>query len=131
MTIRNIQPNEIEAARKLLLENGWGHRLHDAEKFRIVVESSYYAIVAIEGEEVIGFLRAISDGLYNAYISMVVVAAHHQRKGVGTALLKHLMENREDMSFVLRAGRGGVDSFYEKLGFVKSEVAMERTRCSD
>ena len=126
MDIRPIQPDEIEAARRLLADNGWGLRVQDPAVFRQLLDRSQLALVAVDDGQVVGFLRALTDGPFNGYLSMVVVAASHRGRGIGTALVRAAMGDNDRVTWVLRAGRDGVPAFYEKLGFRLSEVAMER-----
>lgn len=130
MVIRTIEPVEIEQARVLLASIGWSHRVGDAAAFRDLIARSPMALVAVDQERVVGFIRALTDGVSNGYISMLGVHEAYRLRGIGSALVRTAMGQDPAMTWVLRAQRPGLFSFYEKLGFRVSQVAMERVRNS-
>ena len=99
-----------------------------AEALARLIAASQRTAVAVEAQQIIGFARAITDGISNGYLSMVVVAEPFRRQGVGQALIKHIVGEEKSITWMLRAGREGAPQFFAKLGFVESTVAMELKR---
>jgi ribosomal protein S18 acetylase RimI-like enzyme len=125
---RPIQIEDYAAVQTFLTDNGWGMRVSDVERFRAIVEGADRTVVALDGGRVVGFARALCDGASNGYISMVAVARDMRRQGIGRRLVETLMqEDSGDITWVLRAGRES-RGFWEHLGFMASEIAMERVR---
>jgi ribosomal protein S18 acetylase RimI-like enzyme len=128
VTIRDLQPGDIAAAHALLARHGWAQRIGSMERFTLLLERSQRIAVAVLDGEVVGFARALTDGLSNGYLSMVLVAPEHRRRGVGGALVRHVTGDDPAITWVLRAGREGAAAFFERLGFRASALAMERLR---
>ncbi len=126
MLVRAIEPSEHEAARCLLLAAGWDRAVSNLQEFQALLAASQVALVAVRDGPVLGFVLAITDGLTNGYISMVVVAPEHRGQGVGSALVRAAMGESRRMTWVLRASDDGAITFYKKLGFTQSAVALER-----
>ena len=128
IAIRPIQAHEREAARKLLLANGWSGPRFDPQPFEAMLAGSRTALVAIDGDRVVAFARSVADGVSNGYICTLVVDEACRRRGIARSLVTRLMGDDPDQTWVLRAERPGLFAFYEKLGFRRSEVTMERVR---
>lgn len=127
--VRAPVPSEHAAIRDLLVANGWEHRVGDAAWFESLLAGSL-CVVAVESGGIVGFARAVTDGLSNGYLSMVVVEQAHRGQGIGTRLVREVMGSDPGISWVLRASRPGARAFFEKLGFAASSDAMERNRAA-
>ncbi|WP_447787040.1 GNAT family N-acetyltransferase [Pseudomonas germanica] len=126
--VRDLLPAETQSVRRFLGQHGWSHRTGSAEHFAQLIDNSQRTAVAVQGGQIIGFARGITDGLSNGYLSMVVVDDQHRRAGIGRALVEHIMGDNPDITWVLRAGREGAEAFFASLGFETSVIAMERPR---
>ena len=106
---------------------GWYRKANDVPRLARMLEGTTQMISAWEGERMVGFARAISDQAYNGYISSVAVHPRWQGKGLGERLITALMEQNDEIKFVLTAVPG-IHGFYEGLGFAQDPEAMVRYR---
>jgi ribosomal protein S18 acetylase RimI-like enzyme len=126
--LHRVRAAEISSAHELLAANGWHERVGSLQQFRSLVAASQVADVAVVEGQVVGFVRAITDGQSNGYLSMLVVAPTHRGRGIGRCLVEQAMGTNPKVTWILRAGRDGASEFFSKLGFERSTLAMERRR---
>jgi ribosomal protein S18 acetylase RimI-like enzyme len=126
--IRDYDSADFGAVRAMLVAAGWGGRAEDPDRLRRIIDAATRAVVAVADEEVVGFARCLSDGVSDGYLSMVIVAPSHRRRGLGTALVTELIGEDDRLTWVLRAGHPGSEGFWSGIGFRRSEIAFERPR---
>ncbi|HET6892903.1 MAG TPA: GNAT family N-acetyltransferase [Pyrinomonadaceae bacterium] len=131
MTIefREVEPGDYNGLRQFLSEQGWADRVRDVDRFRTMLERSHLTVLALDGDEIVGFARALCDGASNGYISMVAVSPDRRRQGIGRELVTRLMSGDTEgrITWVLRARPDNM-GFWTRLGFSLSSIAMERVR---
>src|SRR6267142_5249830 len=106
MEFRSITPEDYEMVRQFLAEAGWQHRVSNPEQFRRMIENTDRTVVAWDDSRIVGFARALCDGVSNGYISMVAVALDRRGQGIGRELVRRLTKDDVEITWVLRAGRG-------------------------
>lgn len=103
---------------------GWTN--HNEEKIKKVFQSSNVVAIAYDEDNIAGFGRALSDGVFNAAIYDVVVDEHYQNKGIGQKIIENLLAQLEDISCVHLVSTSGNEEFYKKAGFRKMKTGMAR-----
>lgn len=128
MEVREYRPEDLNAVRTLLLESGWRGRAEDPARLATIIDAGTFALVAEIDGEVVGFGRAVTDGVSNGYLSMLVVSPLHRRRGIGRSLVSALVGDDPRITWVLRAGIPESVPFWEAMGFGRSRIAFERPR---
>jgi ribosomal protein S18 acetylase RimI-like enzyme len=91
---RSVGRDDQDKIRAFLAENGWEKRVADTERFERMIENASRTVVACERDRVVGFARAITDGVSNGYIGTVAVAGDKRGLGIGRELVTQLMGGR-------------------------------------
>ena len=94
----------------------------------LIAKSQRTAVAVLPELQVVGFVRGITDELSNGYLSMLVVAEAHRRRGIATALVRQVTAGTPEVTWALHAGRPGATAFFASLGFVKAPLAMHLPR---
>jgi len=85
--------------------------------------ASFATVFVLHKGEMIGFGRALSDGVYQAALYDVAVLPEYQGQGLGSLIVHSLLEKLPQCNVILYAAPGK-EAFYTSLGFRRMKTGM-------
>jgi GNAT superfamily N-acetyltransferase len=82
------------------------------------------AVAAWDGERLVGFVRAVSDGRLVAYVEDVVIDRQYREHGLNNALMTRLLAELEDVAVVNLRGGFGTVPYYARQGFQPAATGL-------
>lgn len=104
---------------------GWPTHPSSADHLRLLRQSDLISL-AIDGDQVVGFATAITDGVLAASVPLLEVRAAYRGSGVGTELVRRLMAQLEEMYMVDLSCDEELVSFYEGFGMRRAVAMIHR-----
>lgn len=121
-TIDDLKIDELEG-----FFVGWRSPLTAEQHYNILKNSSYFVLAYDkEKSKVVGFINALSDEVNFAFIPMLEVLPEYQNKGIGTNLMKIMLELLDGISCIDLTCDKDMQSFYERFHMLKSNGMVLR-----
>ena len=123
----NLTPEQLQELITLFVQADFAGDDGDLQWLQDAVANSVAAVGALdENNSLIGFARALGDGVSDCYIQDVVVSKDHRRRGIGRKLVEFLLQELEarNIDWIGLIATPGNEEFYRSIGF---EVLAEHT----
>ena len=108
---RDLRPEQLRG-----FCEGWSKPLSEDELLR-VIKGSTHVVLAQDavGGHVIGFITAVSDGTFAAYIPLLEVLPLFRGQGIGTQLVNRMLEKLRDYRMVDLMCDTNLVGFYQRF----------------
>ena len=87
--------NGLNKLQKLLDRNTFWAKSRTINDLKKCLSNSDVVISLWIGKEIVGFGRALTDGVYRGVLWDVVIDQNYQSKGLGTMIIKNLLSSKE------------------------------------
>ena len=119
MEIKEYKTYNEEEILRLYTAVGWTAYTQDPESLLRGYEHSLLVLGAYEGVELLGIIRAVGDGATIVFIQDILVYPEQQRKGVGSALLRAVLDRYAGVRQIelVTDNTEKTVAFYKSMGF--------------
>lgn len=113
---------------ELLLKDIHWKSIENHMLFMKTIPNYHTVISAWDGNTLVGIIMVMDDGAINVHIQYIIVRTDYQNKGIGTKLLKKVIERYQNFVRIsLESVPEKVEFYYKNFGFVKSiDVEMKK-----
>lgn len=119
MEIREYRTYNEEEILRLYESVGWTAYTDHPKVLRKGFENSMLTLAAYESEQFLGLIRAVGDESTIVFVQDILVFPEHQRKGIGSALLKAILDRYSHVRQIELAtdNTPKTIAFYQSMGF--------------
>ncbi len=108
---------------------GWPNPPSPETHLTILRESDHIVLAYDdETERVVGFINAISDGVLSAYVPLLEVLQPYQGRGIGSELVRRLLEQLDGLYMIDLWCNPELERFYARFGFERGFGMITRNR---
>jgi GNAT superfamily N-acetyltransferase len=115
--IHDFKCSDLE---RLFLSVEWSSG-HYPEKLVLAMQNFNTVYSAWDGDQLVGMICAMDDGVMNAYIHYLLVDPAYQGHTIGSKLIQLVKKKYKSFMRIAVIGYNKEIDFYENCGFVKSE----------
>ncbi len=131
--IEQLNAAQIEDLYGLYQLSWWGNE-REIPDIKIMLENSdiNLGICEKESQKLVGFTRILTDYIYRAVILDVMVASEHQKQGLGSQLVKEIINHSKlkNVGTFMLCCLPEMIPFYEKLGFSDHDGKYKLMTCN-
>ena len=92
----NLKPiNGLYKLKRLLDNNAFWAKNRTLKELKKCLANSDIVVSLWVGNEIVGFGRALTDGIYRGVLWDIVIDQNHQGKGFGTLIVKNLLSSKK------------------------------------
>ena len=86
-----------------------------------ILKGSRHVVLArdTDTERIVGFVTAVGDGVLSAYLPLLEVLPEYQGRGIGTELVRHILQQLEGYYMVDLCCDEELVRFYERFGMIR------------
>jgi len=132
-TVTFSEPRELDPAKltRLFNQAPWAKGRTEADAKQMLANTDLFVCVW-DAERLVGFGRVLTDYVYRASIWDIIVDKTYQGQGIGTELVRRILNHPRLKKVELFWLCTRTPSFYEKLGFSsKAQTGMVWSRSKD
>ncbi|TAI49561.1 GNAT family N-acetyltransferase [Flagellimonas allohymeniacidonis] len=116
LELNTVQKPEVDELLVIFLQTGWAKNRNRLDIQRLIDQMEHFVTVR-HGSQLVGFGRAISDGVYRALIEDIIVHEKFRGKGIGGKLVLALLAQIQSVEEIILHTETHLMEFYQDLGF--------------
>ncbi len=106
---------------------GWRHPPSPATHLRLLRGCDHVVLALdVSSAQVVGFVTALSDGVLSAYLPLLEVLPEYRGRGIGSALVRRVLQRLEGLYMVAVTCDAELQSFYARFGLGPAVGASRR-----